>query len=191
MPTTAPGYAEATERLLREAEELVRDLGPHPAEAPALPSSTLTAAEKAAKLHAKGAAAYLFGAVTALLGGALDIDTFTAYLASLFKDMGDPRDPLERMLAEQLVLAHHVIGRLHVRAGGRSGLEAVQYHAAAARLMAEFRRGVLALQSYRQSAAALRAGPAGPPAGGVNGPGEDGPQSPSDGGVASSGRRPA
>src|SRR5262245_51047132 len=32
---------------------------------------------------------------------------YRAYLAQLIKDAGDPPDPIERMLIEQLALAHH------------------------------------------------------------------------------------
>jgi hypothetical protein len=58
------------------------------------------------------------------------------------------------MLVQQLAQAHFAIGRLHVRSSGSRGtVEAVAYIAAAARLMAEFRRTSLALQAYREAAA--------------------------------------
>ncbi len=58
-----------------------------------------------------------------------------------------PIDPIERMLLEQLALAHFRIGQLHVRASEAQGLEAVRvYNSVAARMLGEFRRTVLALR---------------------------------------------
>jgi hypothetical protein len=57
------------------------------------------------------------------------------------------------MLAVQLVLVDHAVSRLLVRATGRAGAaEAGAYYAAAARLLAEFRRTALALQALAGSA---------------------------------------
>ena len=41
---------------------------------------------------------------------------FNLYLHRVLEESGDPQDPIERMLVEQLCLAHHNIGRLHVQA---------------------------------------------------------------------------
>lgn len=55
------------------------------------------------------------------------------------------------MLVEQIALAHHNIGRLHVQAARAETIQqANAYNSAAARLLAEFRRSVLALKSYRE-----------------------------------------
>jgi hypothetical protein len=71
---------------------------------------------------------------------------------------GEPRDPLERLLVEQLVLLHHAAGRLVVKAASANTPEASSLlHAAAARLFAEYRKGLLALKDYRSPA--MAAGP--------------------------------
>jgi hypothetical protein len=73
-----------------------------------------------------------------------------AYLECLLEDAGNPRDPIERMMVEQLAVAHFRIAQLHVRAQKAQGVEAAKlYTAAAARLLGEFRRTALALRPYR------------------------------------------
>jgi hypothetical protein len=72
------------------------------------------------------------------------------YLERLLEDAGRPRDPIERMMLEQLAVAHFRIAQLHVRAQKAQGVEAAKlYNAAAARLLGEFRRTALALRAYR------------------------------------------
>ena len=67
--------------------------------------------------------------------------TYKVYLERLIEDAGDPADPIERMLLEQLALAHFRIGQLHVSAGRAEGIEAVKvYNSVAARMLGEFRR---------------------------------------------------
>src|SRR5947209_4928287 len=142
MPVKEPlDYAALTEQALQEATAVAADAPPPPP----------TAEQKAQNLRATGMAAYLYGALSPLLGQAFDVETSKHYLDAFLKEAGAPTDPVERMLLEQLALAHHVIGRLHVRAGSRESLEEVKaYHTAAARLMGEFRRHTLALKCYRE-----------------------------------------
>src|SRR5262249_34717623 len=119
---------------------------------------SLTAEQKAENLKHKGMPGYLYGALAGLLGHDFDVETFGLYLDGFLREAGSPADPVERMLLEQLALAHHVIGRPHGRAGCRAGLEELKaYHAAAARLLAEFRRTALALKAYREPAAVQQA----------------------------------
>jgi hypothetical protein len=57
------------------------------------------------------------------------------------------------MLIEQLMVAHHNVGRLHMQAAATRDLEEARIcNAAAVRLMAEFRRSALALRTYRAPA---------------------------------------
>ncbi len=49
------------------------------------------------------------------MGRTLDVASFKVYLDRVMREAGNPTDPVERMLLEQLVQAHHVIGGLHVR----------------------------------------------------------------------------
>ena len=148
-PTAAdPEYLRATGQGLREDVALLAADAPPPA--PAAPA--LSAAEKAARLRDLGAAAYLYGAGSPVLGEAMDVEAWKAVLDDFLKEMGlgGAAGPVARMMAEQLLLAHHAVGRLHVRAATRTApAEVAAYHAAAARLMTEFRRTSAALQAYR------------------------------------------
>jgi hypothetical protein len=75
---------------------------------------------------------------------------YRVYLERVLEESGNPIDPIERMLIEQLSLAHFRVGQLHASAGQAQALEGVKvYSAAAARLWGEFRRTALALRIYR------------------------------------------
>lgn len=96
------------------------------------------------------------GIFPALMASALALDKFletaaySAYLEQLLADAGNPTDPIERMLIEQLCLAHFRIAQLHVGAGQAEKAEAVKmYNSVAARMLGEFRRTALALRAYR------------------------------------------
>jgi len=96
------------------------------------------------------------GVFPALMASALDYDRlfrpedYQVYLDGLLRDAGNPRDPIEVMLLQQLALVHFRIGQLHDRAGKAQGIEAVKmYNAAATRLMGEFRRTALAVRVFR------------------------------------------
>jgi hypothetical protein len=122
------------------------------AEAP--PPDTRTPEEKAEHLRQLADSFFLQGSMRSRDGPIFDVHTFKAYLDELLKRTGVTSDPIEQMLVHQLAQAHFAIGRLHVRSSGSRGtVEAVAYVAAAARLMAEFRRTSLALQAYREAAA--------------------------------------
>ena len=152
MPAAEPtDYAALTQRAMEQAHADLRAAAPPP-------RPSLTAEQKAENLKQKGMPGYLYGALAGLLGHDFDVETFGLYLDGFLREAGSPADPVERMLLEQLALAHHVIGRLHVRAGCREGLEELKaYHAAAARLLAEFRRTALALKTYREPVAVQQA----------------------------------
>jgi hypothetical protein len=76
---------------------------------------------------------------------------FRRYLDDVLKDAGNPTDPVEIMLLEQLTVSHLRAAQLQGHAGQAVGLEAIAvYNAAAARLTAEFRKTVLTLKEYRR-----------------------------------------
>jgi hypothetical protein len=148
-----PEYIKITEILVQEqrareqAEEERR-------KAAAPPPDTRTPQEKAEHLRQLADSFFLQGSMRSPDGPIFDAQTFKAYLDDLLKLSGASSDPIEQMLVHQLAQAHFAIGRLHVRSSGSRGtVEAVAYIAAAARLMAEFRRTSLALQAYRKAAA--------------------------------------
>jgi len=93
----------------------------------------------------------------AILGEAAksDTDAFTYehLLAKVLKEAGDPVDPIERMSIEMTTFAFHKTGQLLAKAARAEHMSAVEiYNAAAAKMMAEFRRQTLALKEYRTTA---------------------------------------
>jgi len=94
---------------------------------------------------------YLYAVASRVVGPNVSPESFVVYLDQILDEAGQPTDPIERMLIEQIAMAHHNIGRLYVRASLAETLDQVNvYNAAAARLLAEFRRATLALKKYRE-----------------------------------------
>jgi hypothetical protein len=152
-----PEYARITLETVQNirAQEQVEEER-RKAEAP--PPDTRTPQEKAEHLRQFTDSFFLQGSMRSPDGPIFDVHTFKVYLDDLLKRSGASSDPIEQMLVHQLAQAHFAIGRLHVRSSGSRGtVEAVAYTAAAARLMAEFRRTSLALQAYRQAEAKKQA----------------------------------
>jgi hypothetical protein len=99
----------------------------------------------------KASATYLAASAESILGTRILPQAYAPYMEQLLVDCGDTADPIERMLIEQIALAHHNIGRLHVQAARAESIQqANAYNSAAARLLAEFRRAILALKAYRE-----------------------------------------
>lgn len=72
------------------------------------------------------------------------------FLDGIVRDSGATTDVVERMLVEQLALAHQRVAQLHVRAEQAKSPEAAKvYLTAAIRLTGELRRLALALRLYR------------------------------------------
>jgi hypothetical protein len=154
-PNVDGQYARAAARLKKEGALWAADRPPPKEAAPAL-----SAAEKAERLRHVGPAAYLYGAAAPVLGDAMDVEAWRVHLDDLLKRMGvtAAADPVARMMAEQLAMAHDAVGRLHLRAGTRtSPAEVAAYHSAVSRLMTEFRRTSAALKAYTAGAARRKA----------------------------------
>jgi hypothetical protein len=82
-----------------------------------------------------------------------DARAYRIYLANVMRDLGDPKDPIERMLIEQLCLAHFRVAQLHGAAGQANGLEGTKLlNTVAARMLGEMRRTALSLKAYRTTA---------------------------------------
>jgi hypothetical protein len=82
----------------------------------------LTTTQKHAFLLREEAASFYLGATHGpFFHGQMKPLAFNSYVHQLLHDAGDPKDPIERMLVEELVLAHHNIGRLHVLAADAQG----------------------------------------------------------------------
>jgi hypothetical protein len=68
----------------------------------------------------------------------------------LIRDSGNPTDPVELMMLEQIVMTHLHAAQLQGIAAGAEGQEFEIYSAAAIRMLAEFRKSAVALATYRQ-----------------------------------------
>ena len=152
-PPTAedPEYLRATAQGLREDEALLAAHEPPPA--PAAPA--LSASEQAERLRDVAPAAFLYGTTAAILGEAVDVEGWKAYLDGFLEQLGltAAADPVARMMGVQLALCHYAVARLHVRAATRaSPAEVAAYNTAIGRLMTEFRRTSAALTAIAGAA---------------------------------------
>jgi hypothetical protein len=95
---------------------------------------------------------------------------YKRYRDGFLADCGNPIDPIEIVLIEQIAMSHLISGYLHVKGTNAASVEsAAAYLGAGARLSGELRRTALALQVFRAAArqlnntsAAARASPADP-----------------------------
>lgn len=147
---TPEGTGKAPEVHGQEAPAAPGGATGHPP--PGLGDARHAAAQRAAQ-QAQIMSENLFPAMMAdALGyeGTFESRAYKVYLARLLEDAGNPADPIERMMLQQLGLAHFRLGQLHAAAGHSKTLEAVKiYNSVTARLWGEFRRTALALRLYK------------------------------------------
>ncbi len=112
--------------------------------------------------HLKESSVPLF--LSATLGRVLpqiDLLAYKLYRDKILADCGNPTDPIEVILVEQIVMAHLITGHLQVRGANTESIESAGvYLGAAARLTGELRRTAVALQSFRIAARQLNDAPA-------------------------------
>ena len=76
---------------------------------------------------------------------------YRLFLDELLRNAGNPTDPVEIMLLEQMAMCHFRAAVLQGQAAEAEGLASIaMYNAAAARLVGEFRKIVLVLNEYRR-----------------------------------------
>ena len=93
---------------------------------------------------------YLFASNQPILKTSSQPDGYLKYRERFLAGCGNPQDPVEVLLIESLVLAFHNAGRMVFQSAAATDSDTViAYEGAASRLMAELRRGALALQEYR------------------------------------------
>ena len=120
-------------------------------------SPEVTAVLQAMNLREVSAAGFLYWAVSSSLSDGISTVAFKVYRDRLLQDAGNPTDPIEVMLIEQLALAHFNIGRLQIKSCGADSPQLqVAYSDAATRLLGEFRRCTLALEDLRAKQDARR-----------------------------------
>ena len=73
------------------------------------------------------------------------------FLDEMIQESGNPSDPLEIMLLEQMAMCHHYSIQMQAMSKKAEGIEAIElYLSSAARLSGEFRKTALALKEYRK-----------------------------------------
>jgi hypothetical protein len=150
--TPNPTYVALTEKALLEDQAHLRAYEEKERAAQPPPPPAMPPEQQAAILRDGASASYLYGATAPVLGRGVSVPGCQLYLGDIMRESGSPADPVERMLLEQLALAHHTVGQLHLRAGSSQGPKTAEaYATSAARLMAEFRRTSLALKAYRET----------------------------------------
>jgi hypothetical protein len=84
------------------------------------------------------------------LGSFATAEGFKVFCDQYLAASGNPTDPAEVMLCQQLLWSHHRIGQLLVASAAATSPELVEaYGTAAVKLMAEHRRSTMALREYR------------------------------------------
>ncbi len=115
-------------------------------------SAPTTGAERLRRTLIPGAMASALG-VEDLFNGVACLDFVGTFLA----EAGSPSDPVERLLLEQMVLAHVRLTRLSTAAANAEATEAVRVlNHAASRLLGEVSKLALALKSYRLPAGVVK-----------------------------------
>lgn len=110
------------------------------------------AEHKAKVINGAAGATYLCATVHQSMLGYGDGFAVMAYREQLLKDAGNPSDPLEIMLIDQITMAYHNLGFLNSRAvHAKEHSIAVMYYSTQCRLLAEFQRLFGTLETYRQS----------------------------------------
>ena len=111
-------------------------------------------------LRESASSVMLHAAMAPTLKG-IDFEAYKVYRDRLLTDAGNPTDPVEVMIVEQLGLAHFTMGLMTAKETNAGHVNACgTYAVASARLMAEFRRSALALQAYRHASRQLARDPA-------------------------------
>lgn len=109
--------------------------------------------QRAEQLDERLFSAFVFGALKGSVGDQIAPEVFNAWVKKLLSESGNPRDPVERTLVEQLILAHqHVCILTNRSTASKSAKDTAAYATAVARLQAEIRRTSLALKEYREAA---------------------------------------
>ena len=118
----------------------------------AVQSGIALAPEVALRIRDGAMPTFMYGTMAELFGLEAGMG-FSVYRNRLLADCGldVERDPIGAMLVEQLAIAHLNVGRLHAKAAHAATCEEARaYLSAAVQLAGEFRRGALALKSYRE-----------------------------------------
>jgi hypothetical protein len=121
---------------------------------PAPPPPPLDPNLVARNIREVGPAAALYAAVGNFYGSRIDLGAFKVLMDDMLRDL-DAKDPVQRMLAEQIVLAHHVGGKLQAKAANQEKAKNAEvYLRGAAKLMSELRKHIELFTRLRSQSAA-------------------------------------
>jgi len=135
------------------------DSKPKPDSEPEIDPSAVILA-RAENIRAMSGGAFLYASIATVLGAEYNPQAFVVFRNKLLERCGDPTDPIEIMLVEQLALAHFSIGRLQIKASVIDNTKlAIAFGDSATRLLGEFRRCTLALEDFRAKQAARKEQP--------------------------------
>ena len=118
---------------------------------PSANASTAAARENAVKEAWGAHNAFIPGALSAMVGEQrLSVLGAKLYLEAVLAEAGRPADPVERILLEQMVMAHHRLSLLNTMTlSAKSPQMVTAINTAATRLLGEIRRLALAIRQYR------------------------------------------
>jgi hypothetical protein len=123
---------------------------------PAPPPLPLDPKLMARNIREVGPAAALYSCMSSFYSGQLELAAYKEMIDGVLRDLGDPKDPTVRMLAEQIILTHHVTGRLQARAANQEKAEGMEiYLRGATKMMAEFRKHLELFTRLRTSASPI------------------------------------
>ena len=98
---------------------------------------------------------YLQAILTEAIGTGPPREGLQEYLKNVLQQAGGASDPIERIIVEQILMMHHSVGRLHIKAASSATHDQDKvYSERATALTAELRRWILALPQYREKSRA-------------------------------------
>jgi hypothetical protein len=106
---------------------------------------------------------HLYTAVASSIAPNISPELFQPYRDKFLEDAGNPTDPLEITLLENIALANLHVGRMYLKSCVATDAQAiVAFSDAAIRLASELRRTCIAVEDYRAKQLARKAQPATP-----------------------------
>ena len=142
-------YDAITKQAIKKDKEAVVAATP-PAPPPSPPLTPADHEAHARSIKELGAASAMFMAMQGLYGSRIDLQSYKILIDDFLREVGDPKDPVLRMLAEQMFLTHHATARLQARAAMMEGSKNLEvFLSGAARMMSEFRKHTALLSELR------------------------------------------
>ncbi len=115
-----------------------------------VPEEIISPEQRARHFRKVSGGVYMGNIIGAVMGGLDDPEMMSCLLDDLARECNAHADPTQRFLIEQICLMHHSIAALHCSAASaKSPQISIQYSMAAARLLGEMRKFILARQQLQ------------------------------------------